>query len=474
MLKAYDALLQTVVSANAAAANGDNEAFRYECICCGEEVFLAAQDSVYKATHFRHRSGNNDKACELYLGQYGMISSPLSRNQKQERVEFYYQNTHKAFYIGLRFSDDEITTYENSGDFIEVRTSRNEKPFFSKEINHANFYGDVLEKYVLETYAASYYISNTHNNIKSEYNLFGSTGPTFFKIQGEGGDFTAKYIKSKSLYTNVKYFIAWPGQNIAQIRLKKMPGVIIDELMQFKTMNNHTVWALVATFASKTTQLDALLSSWGYNLSFSEELVLLWPPAYESEETLYVSSNTVFVYSSFALQAFGNTNAPADSIHKVDNFITRIDIEGKARIRKKNAEISFVKTAFPSESVLPNVQYSTATKFVVPKKGTFFHFSLRGVEKLIAGQTVFLTNVSSVVECHGNYISSVITMPKAEELSLIEKIRNALSYYWVMIPYEKKLEEYQTEEIAEYLHNSKEKGFINKAVQTIIEEGEHE
>lgn len=52
MLRAFDTLLQTTVSANAAAANSDNEAFRYECLCCGEEVFLAAQDSIYKATHF--------------------------------------------------------------------------------------------------------------------------------------------------------------------------------------------------------------------------------------------------------------------------------------------------------------------------------------------------------------------------------------------------------------------------------------
>lgn len=43
MLRAFDTLLQTTVSANAAAANSDNEAFRYECLCCGEEVFLAVR-----------------------------------------------------------------------------------------------------------------------------------------------------------------------------------------------------------------------------------------------------------------------------------------------------------------------------------------------------------------------------------------------------------------------------------------------
>ena len=65
MQTAFDTLLKIVVTAENAAENGDNETFRYECLCCGEEVFLAAQDSIYKATHFRHKNRNNDKDCEL-------------------------------------------------------------------------------------------------------------------------------------------------------------------------------------------------------------------------------------------------------------------------------------------------------------------------------------------------------------------------------------------------------------------------
>ncbi len=206
MLQAFDTLLQTAVSAKAAAANSDNEAFRYECLCCGEEVFLAAQDSVYKAAHFRHRGGNNDKNCELYLGQYGIVPTvSLQRSKKQDRVEFYYKNTHKAFFVSFRFSEAEITAYESSGVRLEMRSSRTLNPFLVQGINHTNFHDDSPEEYMLEIYASPYYISNTLNNIKREYSLFGTTGPTFFKIQGEDTAFTAKFIKSKSLYTNVKY-----------------------------------------------------------------------------------------------------------------------------------------------------------------------------------------------------------------------------------------------------------------------------
>ena len=474
MLSAFDTLLQTVVSANIAAANSDNEAFRYECLCCGEEVFLAAQDSIYKATHFRHRSGNNDKDCELYLGQYGLVpTSPSSRNKRTERVEFYYQNLHKAFYMSFRFNDAEITAYENANSCIEIRASRNEKPFFSKKINHTNFADDIPERFMLEVNASPYFISNTANNIKREYRLFGDIGPTFFKIQGEEPDFTAKYIKSNSLYTNVKYFIAWPGRNTAQIYLEKMPGVQIDDFLQFRTMNNCTVWALVATFTDKNPQLDALLQSWGYDLNTSEQLTLLWPPAFENDETLHISSNTIYVFSSFVLQASGNTNTASNTIHKLDDGITRIEVKDKLRILKKNAEMSVEVKTFTDEIPAHSICKTTAKKFVVPDKGTFYCYSSKGVEKLIPGQKVFLTETSTVVEYCGNYISAIITLPREEEQSLSRKMQDALSYYWVSIPFEKEIEDHYPESISTYLRESKAKGRINKAVLSLFEEGEN-
>ena len=245
MLKAFDTLLQTVVTAESAAINSDNEAFRYECLCCGEEVFLAAQDSIYKATHFRHRSGNNDKECELYLGQFGTISVPNNRKNKQERVEFYYNNTTKCFVISFNFSDEEISEYEKAGTLLEIRDSRNAQPFFSTYIDHTTFSDGIAEKFVLDRNARPYYISNTLNNKKREYYLFNYDTPSFFKIlcnDPEDEGFTAKYIRSKSLYTGVRYFIAWTGRYTAQIKLKNIPDVYIEKEMQFLTFGRTTVW----------------------------------------------------------------------------------------------------------------------------------------------------------------------------------------------------------------------------------------
>lgn len=66
MRKAYDTILQSEVSADLAAKSGGFEPYRYECACCGEEVYVAAAYSTSIVPHFRHRSGNRLAAQRLY------------------------------------------------------------------------------------------------------------------------------------------------------------------------------------------------------------------------------------------------------------------------------------------------------------------------------------------------------------------------------------------------------------------------
>lgn len=82
MIQAFDVLLQIPVTADIAAKNRIDEPFRYECLCCGEEVYIAATNSTKKAPHFRHRRGNSDRECELYLGSTG-IAGALNAAQKR-------------------------------------------------------------------------------------------------------------------------------------------------------------------------------------------------------------------------------------------------------------------------------------------------------------------------------------------------------------------------------------------------------
>ena len=45
MQYAFDTITQQMVSADDVSKSNINEPFRYECICCGEEVHIAAAQS---------------------------------------------------------------------------------------------------------------------------------------------------------------------------------------------------------------------------------------------------------------------------------------------------------------------------------------------------------------------------------------------------------------------------------------------
>lgn len=68
MDKAFDVVLldAAVIAKNLFRFSG--ERFRYQCLGCGEEVYLAAADSSERSSHFRHWRGNNDTECERYFG----------------------------------------------------------------------------------------------------------------------------------------------------------------------------------------------------------------------------------------------------------------------------------------------------------------------------------------------------------------------------------------------------------------------
>lgn len=473
MLTAFDTLLQTVVTANSAAINGDNEAFRYECLCCGEEVFLAAQDSNYMATHFRHRSGNNDKDCELYLGQYGVIQDSKNRRNKQERIEFYYNNSTKCFYVSLNFSAEEIHEYEQVGAMLEIRESRNAKPFFNTSIDHSTFSDGVPERFVLDKNATPYFVSNTLNNKKREYYVFNYDSPSFFKILSNDPDdegFIAKLIRSKSIHTGVRYFIAWPGRNTAQIKLKSIPDVFVENETQFITLGRTTVWGMVVSFKNKNPLLDSILNDWGYNLDVSESVSLLWPPAYEKGEKLVVSSSQLYLRSSFRFQEFGNINITEKCITEITNSITKISLHEPIHILKKNAELEIYKEFLSTPTQTIEVKEGQATCFCVPQDNSFFLFSDFGVEKLSEGQKVYLTQNSYIAEYVDNLLVRTISFlePSIPDIEAI--FYEIISCYWITKNYQDIFAESLPQSIKEYLETCKDTMRINQAVERLIKD----
>lgn len=139
MIQAFDVLLQIPVTADIAAKNRIDEPFRYECLCCGEEVYIAATNSTKKAPHFRHRRGNSDRECELYLGSTG-IAGALNAAQKRthSRTEIYFDIKQKIFYAAVSFPKEKLQEFEDKSCILEFHSTYNSPPYEKVRINHQN------------------------------------------------------------------------------------------------------------------------------------------------------------------------------------------------------------------------------------------------------------------------------------------------------------------------------------------------
>lgn len=476
MLKAYDTILQSEVSADLAAQNGSfDEPYRYECSCCGEEVYIAASNSNRMVPHFRHRSGNNDVECENYLGQSGDLSLNLrSRRSNRERVEFYYDNGNKIFKLGIRYSADEISNYEQKNGDFEIRTELQTAPFYSLSVNKSNFEPDVPTLLPVNHFSLSYHISNTINETLREYGFFrcGNT-PTFFKIQGNDDDFKAKLVRSGMLFTNIQYFVVFHNQYYVPQKVQFPNKVKVHDSFRFETMNTKFL-GLIITIESKTSYIDELLRSWGYQLDSSETLTLLWPPSPVIDDVNVINSDVAFVFTSFDLLAHGNINLRSTDVIKLNHGISKVLVKSRTKIYKKNVEIGIDKAKQTSSSY-NEVIFSNreANKFTIPNVDSYFLFNHSGVIPLKYGQVVFLTPDSVIIRYNHNYPIRNIYPCQQKIWTDEELLADIIMYY-------KKTEKFdynmlvslvQSKATSHYIDKCRKFGSINSVVKRFIVEG---
>lgn len=475
MHKAYDTILQSEVSAVLAARNGGFEPYRYECACCGEEVYVAAAQSTRMVAHFRHRSGNNDVECENYLGQYGVINiDSRSRRSKRERVEFYFDNRNKNFRLGLRFNSNEIKSYEQRNVDFEIRTMDSEVPLYTLPINSINFAPDVLTLISLTSFSYNYYLSNTLNGIKRKHGFLKSGNtPTFFKVQGNDNDFKAKLVRSDVLFTNVLYFVVFRIQYPPPQGILQSNEIVLSDRFRFETMGSKFL-GMTLSILRKTARIDTLLKSWGYQLENSETLTLLWPPAPIIDDTSLVTLDNAFLFTSFELQAHGNINVHSEDIFKVNHRISRIFVKPKTKVCKKNVEIAIDKVEQANgayNDLALHMSYSDC--FRVPDDSSYFLFNRSGVIPLKSGQVVFLTPESMIKRYENNYLTNVICPCRQKKWTDGKLLNDILMHY-------KRMEELDlnlfaslelSDTSSQYINKCKASGAINSFVKQLIIEG---
>jgi len=477
MRMAYDAILTDYVDAESAARSGGFEPYRYECARCWEEVRLCAADSKNQATHFRHRSGNNNKECDNYLGNPNIvIRNALSRRNVRDKVEFYFSNATKVFSVGVKFNGEEIATYEQLGASFQIRNSVDSKPNISVPIKGSRFLPDVTELIPMNEFSWEYYISSTNESKQRKYEMFrkdrrNALYPSFFKIQGYGDDdnFQAKLVRTEMLYTNTTYLLIFTHQYHA---LSFHNDAQVGKVFTFRTMNRDFAGVIV-TFTNKSAKIEQQLESWKYKLEANETLTLLWPPSPQIDDAVYIKAKCAYIFSSFELQAHGNINVQSSDISKISDGITKVVAKSKVKVYKKNAEL-ILETYDPKADDFINISVTKRAEndFQVADE-SYFMFNRSGVLPLSKGANIQMTPEIEVRHYSSGYLDEIVVPREPNVISGENLLQNALIYYKRVETLDQNVfESLSLSKTAfQYLENCKKTGLINSAAKRFIEEG---
>ena len=396
MLVAFDNLLQIEITADDAAKCGSDAAFRYTCLHCGEEVFVAASDSIQRCSHFRHKHGNNDTECEEYIGSnYNSVKS-YSVSSPRNRLNFYYNA--KQFYYGIRFSREEIEKYQNENKKIELR-SKDDILLQLQSISFQDFVPDDLTFFPITKYSDKYLLSIGEEK-QSSYLLFRRV-PLFFKLPNEELQGYVRLVKGSTIYTDTYYLVIAEGTNFSFSPFINSSNIIIRNNFEFLTLGKK-FYACTIYIKEADHVVTSVFESWGYRLEKPERVVLLWPPSSICEEETIPLGENVYCSSSFEIKGMRNTNVKQESIKNIDEQVTQIKIDKEVRIVNKNAELFLRKkrTEFMvTDSIIENIhtkEYQLTGAFSARL------FSRSGVKRLPVGALIRLTNNSYVIEYDNN------------------------------------------------------------------------
>lgn len=439
MLQAFDTLLQRTVDAEMVAKNGIDEPFRYECLCCGEEVYVAAAKSIKKAAHFRHRRGNSDRDCELYLGRMGIDGAQIAaRKRAHTRAEIYYDIEQRVFYVGILFPEEKLREFENKSCALELFSAYNLPPYESVKINQHNFAPDsmVLFPLKLTTNDCNIGISGINYRVRHEI-LYNNDFPTFFKIPvREDAERRAKRIVGGKVYTTTPYYIIAKDWNTIQKIAKYRECVSVGPIDEIETFGS-TVYGTNLRIISANAELTDLFSYFNFDLEISQHVVQLWPPMYSVDGSLCANERTVYLRSTFELVAHSNISCEKDAIKAFEGLF-KVDLSHPIQIRYGNVDIQIEQQeclTLPSKETCKQI---VAKKVDVTEAGCFYLIDGDGYRELPVGSH-FITESSKIIRYQSNYPIAVFEHPGFITPSRIELLREVLSYYKVTIPFDEQL-----------------------------------
>lgn len=476
MDKAFDVVLQIEVDATKVAKTsyaGFDDQFRYQCLFCGEEVFLAAVDSIVKAPHFRHRRGNNDKECERYLGEPGAIDHYVFiRRQNSNNIAFYYNWELKVFELGVVFSEEELCFHENENNIMIVSAEKEDVPLQRIPLNREFFFPGQSRFLTISRLSPVYYISfNSGTDFVSyQSEIWTPDRISVFKVRMQDGH--ARYQGSGKLYTNTRYVAVSEQDEFLQELL------LFDQIERHEdvfgfNINNRIFYEVQFTIKRAEISICRFWAELGYDVEQSESFEILWPPTYEKNDCYVSSGDRVYVYSSFELLANRNINMNA-RIRELLDCVYELNLDDRIHIREKNVECCICKEN-DSEVVIereePEVKYTS--RFIVPEELDYFMFDKNGCTPLYCGTSVFLTERDRIVGYKNGHIKALVYSSNERSMDVKDTIEDIIKYHPQAEDFiaDEFTDIAVGEEIDSYLEGCYKSGTINTVIKQYIMEG---
>lgn len=476
MEKAFDAVLQMEIDASVIAKTsyllyGDR--FRYQCLCCGEEVYLAAADSSVRSPHFKHRRGNNDIKCEQYLGQPGAVEHYVSiRKRNRELVEFVFNIDRMTFEICLSLTVEEISEYEQNKAKMLLYAKNNSRPFLTVPINRNVIIPNARNYFTVKEYSHDYYISFDNNNIRLEYlDVIKKSGKlNIYRVNIQDEHY--KRQASSILYTDNDYVaISENEYNIQELTLLQNIETNGD------VFSFITEYALFYAVRFRIKNIDYVVRSYfqkhDFQIETSESFDILWPPVFTRDSVMVCSSEEVYVSSSFELIPHGNINIDGVYIGKMDEGVHKLMVDDEVIIYEKNVDIPIIKeTRKTIESSLVESTIIYTEKYIVPNDYDYYLFDKNGCIKLTADSKVYLLQDDKIIGYKNGHIKAYIYGCLEKKVSTESIINDILKYHpqsEVFIP-DDFMDIEANETIIAYLEKCYRSGKINSIVKRYIME----
>lgn len=476
MDKAFDVIFQKEVDAVVVAKTsycdcGDR--FRYKCLCCGEEVYLAAADSQEMIPHFRHRRGNNNTGCGEYLGQPGAVERYVSlRKRDKEYIYFFFNKDRMTFEVCVSFSEQELIEYEKDSGKISLYTKYSSQPFLNIPLSRSDIIPNEKNFFTINEYSNDYYVSFDGGEKKYIYpNIMNKEGKiSIFKSGIQGKRY--KRLLSNILYTDTNY-IALSQKKESIQPLKLMKNIDFEEEISFIT-ENKSFYGIVFSIKHTDYSVRNYFQNQDYQIESSESFDILWPPVFTRDSKCISFEKKVYVYSSFELIPYGNITVDGTSIETIDTNVQKIILDDKTVIYEKNIDVCIEKEKeelIDCVLIEPEVIYTK--KYSIPDNYDYFLFDVNGCTKLIYGTLVYLCKEDKIVG-YKNGHARVFIYGAGDEMTSTERvIEDILKYY-------PRTEKFNPDDfmlmdadevILTYLEGCYRSGKINSIMKKYIEEG---